>query len=28
LLRDQGVRLPWNTVNELLVAIGEEPLKA
>jgi predicted nucleic acid-binding protein len=27
-LRDRGVRLPWDTVNELLVSIGEEPLKA
>ena len=27
-LRDQGIRLPWETVNELLVSIGEEPLKA
>jgi|HubBroStandDraft_4_1064222.scaffolds.fasta_scaffold415896_2 predicted nucleic acid-binding protein len=27
LLRDRGVRLPWETVNELLVSIGEEPLK-
>ena len=27
-LRDRGVRLPWETINELLVSIGEEPLKA
>jgi len=27
-LRDRGMRLPWRTVNELLVRIGEEPLKA
>ena len=27
-LRDRGVRLPWETVNELLVSIREEPLKA
>jgi predicted nucleic acid-binding protein len=27
-LRDQGIGLPWETVNELLVSIGEEPLKA
>ena len=26
-LRDRGVRLPWETVNELLVSTGEEPLK-
>jgi predicted nucleic acid-binding protein len=27
-LRDRGMRLPWETVNELLVSIGQEPLKA
>ena len=27
LLRRQGARLPWETVNELLVRVGEEPLK-
>jgi predicted nucleic acid-binding protein len=27
-LRGKGMRLPWGTVNELLVSIGEEPLKA
>jgi predicted nucleic acid-binding protein len=27
LLRVRGVRLPWETVNELLVRVGEEPLK-
>ncbi len=27
LLRDRGLRLPWETINELLVSIGEEPLK-
>lgn len=27
LLRSRGVRLPWETVNELLVSAGEEPLK-
>jgi len=27
-LRDRGMRLPWETVNELLVSVGEEPLKA
>jgi len=27
-LRDRGMRLPWETVNELLVRVGEEPLKA
>jgi predicted nucleic acid-binding protein len=27
-LRDRGIRLPWETVNELLVSIGEEPLKS
>jgi predicted nucleic acid-binding protein len=27
-LRDRGIRLPWDTVNELLMSIGEEPLKA
>jgi len=27
-LRDRGLRLPWETVNELLVSIGEKPLKA
>jgi predicted nucleic acid-binding protein len=27
-LRDRGVRLPWETINELLVSIGEEPLKS
>ena len=26
-LRDRGIRLPWGTVNDLLVGIGEEPLK-
>lgn len=27
-LRDRGVRLPWDAVNELLKSIGQEPLKA
>ena len=27
-LRYRGMRLPWETVNELLVSVGEEPLKA
>jgi len=27
-LRDRGTRLPWGTVDELLVSIGEEPLNA
>ena len=27
LLRSRGVRLPWEMVNELLVSVGEEPLK-
>jgi predicted nucleic acid-binding protein len=27
-LRDRGIFLPWGTVNELLVRIGEKPLKA
>jgi predicted nucleic acid-binding protein len=27
LLRSRGVRLPWETVNELLVRVGEEPLE-
>jgi predicted nucleic acid-binding protein len=27
LLRSRGVRLPWERVNELLVSVGEEPLK-
>jgi predicted nucleic acid-binding protein len=27
-LRDRGLRLPWETVNELLVSIGEKSLKA
>ena len=27
-LRNRGTRLPWETVNELLVSVGEEPLKA
>jgi predicted nucleic acid-binding protein len=26
-LRDRGTRLPWETVNALLVGTGEEPLK-
>jgi predicted nucleic acid-binding protein len=26
-LRDRGMRLPWAMVNQLLVSIGEEPLK-
>jgi predicted nucleic acid-binding protein len=25
-LRDRGVRLPWETVNEILAGVGEEPL--
>jgi predicted nucleic acid-binding protein len=28
ILRDRGMRLPWETIDELLVSIGEEPLKA
>jgi predicted nucleic acid-binding protein len=27
LLRRRGMRLPWETVNELLLRVGEEPLK-
>jgi predicted nucleic acid-binding protein len=27
LLRGRGVRLPWETVNKLLVSVGEEPLR-
>ena len=26
-LRDRGTRLPWDTVDALLVEIGEEPLR-
>lgn len=26
-LRERGIRLPWGTVNEILVSRGEEPLK-
>jgi predicted nucleic acid-binding protein len=26
-LRDHGIRWPWKTVSELLIGIGEEPLK-
>jgi predicted nucleic acid-binding protein len=26
-LRERGIRLPWETVNELLLSIGEAPLK-
>lgn len=28
ILRDRGMRLPWKAVDELLVSIGEGPLKA
>ena len=27
-LRDHGMRMPWESVNELLASIGERPLKA
>jgi predicted nucleic acid-binding protein len=27
-MRDRGIRLPWNAVNDLLIRIGEAPLSA